>query len=130
MLLWLFVGKKPLPRCYICRLRVGLLNPQLEFQRLQQALRTKKQHQNEDAQRQNAAAAAASGDFGLGASSPAVVSTVVPAPVAEDSVIAAGKWLYFCQKCKHGGHANCIDQWFQIFGQVKCGVNGCSCVCI
>lgn len=127
--------KKPLPRCYICRLRVGLLNPQLEFQRLQQALRTKKQQLNEETQRQLIAATSVSeSGHGHGTMSPANVSQAHShgggAPPAEDSVIAAGKWLYFCQKCKHGGHANCIDQWFQIFGQVKCGVNGCACVCI
>lgn len=106
-----------------------MLNPQLEFQRLQQALRTKKQQQNEEAQRLLSAASVSS-DQGHGGMVSPVGPVSASAPAPEDSVIAAGKWLYFCQKCKHGGHANCIDQWFQIFGQVKCGVNGCSCVCI
>ena len=48
----------------------------------------------------------------------------------EHNVLEFGRWFFFCQHCKHGGHAGCIDEWFG--GSRKrliCGVNGCSCRC-
>lgn len=75
---------------------------------------------------------------------------------AEHNSISFGKWFFFCQHCRHGGHANCIDQWFGGTGnassepilcspvsakaatgsaiapvkRVVCGVNGCDCKCV
>jgi hypothetical protein len=75
---------------------------------------------------------------------------------AEHNTIPFGKWFFFCQHCRHGGHANCIDQWFGGSGSVSsdpvlcgpvatagtagvgapsvkrvvCGVNGCDCKCV
>lgn len=159
--------KKPLPRCYICKLRVGMLNPQLEFTRLQQALRNRNSNSNNALSTAGAGGGAggstnmvppadsqglnASGTSGTGGSSNSSTNTnnnpnpnaaatassmmingvelATPPPPPDDSILAMGKWLYFCQKCKHGGHASCIDQWFQTFGQYQCGVNGCSCYC-
>ena len=94
--------KNPLPRCYICHMRVGLLNPQMEYARMYQKSKE-----------------------ALSASSNSLSSS----SSADHSILPIGKWLYFCQKCKHGGHSSCIDQWFQLFGQYQCGVNGCSCNC-
>jgi hypothetical protein len=37
-------------------------------------------------------------------------------------------WFLFCQLCKHGGHAECIEKWFDGCRSV-CGVNGCQCTC-
>lgn len=78
----------------------------------------------------------------------------MPVPESEHHTISFGKWFLFCQHCRHGGHATCIDQWFGGFGQVclttaaaaasdsdnhdedeirkrlVCGVNGCDCRCI
>ena len=70
----------------------------------------------------------------------------------EHNAVAFGKWFFFCQHCRHGGHANCIDQWFGGSGNVcievsrkqvdkdkgnseevrrlVCGVNGCECKCV
>lgn len=124
--------KKTLPRCYICRLRVGLLNPQLEFTRLQQAMRNKNMNSNHSGSNGN-------GSHAGNASAPPAHHNSIAIQnhssssnhntLPDDSVLPMGKWLYFCQKCKHGGHASCIDQWFQSFGQYQCGVNGCSCFC-
>lgn len=67
---------------------------------------------------------------------------------AEHNTISFGKWFFFCQHCRHGGHANCVDQWFGGTGNVcadaevgaaasegtvkrtVCGVNGCDCKCV
>lgn len=62
----------------------------------------------------------------------------------DHNTVSFGKWFFFCQHCRHGGHANCIDQWFGgdapaqavtpiVCMPVKravCGVNGCECRCI
>jgi hypothetical protein len=51
------------------------------------------------------------------------------------NVLSFGQWFFFCQHCKHGGHAACIDDWFEgedhnrERGREVCGVNGCSCHC-
>ena len=57
----------------------------------------------------------------------------------EHNVLDFGRWLFFCQRCKHGGHASCIDNWFdgdagvgdqqQVTRRTVCGVNGCDCSC-
>lgn len=31
---------------------------------------------------------------------------------SDHNIIDFGKWFFFCQYCRHGGHANCIDEWF------------------
>lgn len=63
----------------------------------------------------------------------------------DHNTVFFGKWFFFCQHCRHGGHANCIDQWFggdapaqqgthsNVCLPVKravCGVNGCDCRCV
>lgn len=42
----------------------------------------------------------------------------VPVPEGEHHTISFGKWFLFCQHCRHGGHAACIDQWFGGSGRV------------
>lgn len=46
----------------------------------------------------------------------------------EQNLFDQGKWFMWCQRCKHGGHAGCLDKWFSE-GRQTCGVNGCSCKC-
>ena len=75
---------------------------------------------------------------------------------SDHNIIDFGKWFFFCQHCRHGGHANCIDEWFGddnicdsvVIDKSKdldsvenssyhfkskkrtvCGVNGCLCQC-
>jgi len=69
---------------------------------------------------------------------------------AQHHVIDRSQWFFFCLRCKHGGHACCIDDWFNSpsFASLKlnekivgshddmkylnrraCGVNGCLCDC-
>ncbi len=63
----------------------------------------------------------------------------------DHNTVFFGKWFFFCQHCRHGGHANCIDQWFGGEAPVQqgthsnvclpvkrsvCGVNGCDCRCV
>jgi hypothetical protein len=67
----------------------------------------------------------------------------------EQNVLDFGRWFLFCQFCRHGGHASCLDEWFgdlfdksdgiedikdsKLLGEFNnravCGVNGCNCYC-
>ena len=107
--------KKPLPRCYVCQLYMGLVNPYAEFNR---ALTQKRKV----AEPSSSAANIASNEGLNGAD---IVKD-------EHNVLEFGRWFFFCQHCKHGGHAGCIDEWFggsQKQSRLICGVNGCSCRC-
>ena len=46
----------------------------------------------------------------------------------DQNLFDRGRWFMWCQRCKHGGHAGCLDKWFS-GGRRICGVNGCSCNC-
>ena len=85
--------KKPLPKCYVCQLYVGLINPHAEVSRVLARGATQK----------------------------------------DDNILAFGRWLFFCQRCKHGGHAACVASWFGGEGGTAardvCGVNACNCRC-
>lgn len=47
----------------------------------------------------------------------------------DQNLFDQGKWFMWCQRCKHGGHAGCLDKWFSEGSRRICGVNGCSCKC-
>jgi hypothetical protein len=125
--------KKPLPRCYVCLLYMGLLNPQLECAReTQRRIRMASERAEEDRDRDRDR----DKDY---------------------YALSSSKWFIWCQRCRHGGHSVCIEQWFK--GQKSagkrtaaaapaaasdhrdrdrdrsregpkiCGVNGCNCVC-
>ena len=103
--------KKPLPRCYVCLLYMGLVNPQLEYNRIarQRQLLTAKPKP--------------------GAQQVAAVEDTNKDRDKEDrhNVLDFGKWFTWCQHCRHGGHAACLNDWFADHG--SCGVNGCDCAC-
>ena len=110
--------KQPLPRCYVCLLYMGLVNPQTE---LKMAMRRK------------------AGDSVQQQGENKAKSTTEMTEEPRDStrydyhnVLSSGHWFMWCQNCKHGGHANCIDMWFTDDDCVRklCGVNGCNCRCI
>ena len=48
---------------------------------------------------------------------------------SDHNILEFGRWLFFCQRCKHGGHAACISDWFSENDRTTCGVNGCTCLC-
>lgn len=119
--------KRQLPRCYVCQLYLGMINPNLQLHRM-----AAQQRLIRDAR-------------------PGLPSTIELEKI-EDHVLEYGQWFFFCQRCKHGGHATCIDEWFsstlsmtsldskpnaesessdRLFVQQHrlCGVNGCSCQC-
>jgi hypothetical protein len=126
--------KKPLPRCYVCLLYMGLVNPTLEFNR---AL----------AQRRKLAAGAGTGGSALAATTAGTAAAAAAAAALNGegddaaqshNMLAFGRWYFFCQHCKHGGHAACIESWFEENGATNssaaggkkiCGVNGCLCQC-
>ena len=102
--------KKPLPRCYICLLYMGMINPQVEYNRAVQRKRIEEEVAKENDENDE--------DGGVDANDPAL---------HEHNVLDYGRWFMFCQLCKHGGHAGCLEKWFS--GHHVCGVNGCNCLC-
>ena len=103
---------------------------------------------------QGSATAAAAGLVGDNLWDDGSSSSAGGAKELEHNAISFGKWFFFCQHCRHGGHANCIDQWFGGTGNIcievgkaqqagvgdvavispkkrtVCGVNGCDCRCV
>lgn len=75
--------RKPLPRCAICMLPLGALNPYTELTR-----------------QRNRSARPSSGHAGTGDESLLLSSL----PFAE--------WFTWCVRCKHGGHAHHMVGWF------------------
>lgn len=129
--------KKPLPRCYVCQLYMGLVNPHAEVSRiLAQKRRLLDRAKAVRAHAQGIEKGTAAQQAGKAVSS---VQQHSQQDLDEHNVLEFGRWLFFCQKCKHGGHASCIDHWFEgesesvMGGEVArrtvCGVNGCDCQC-
>lgn len=90
--------RKPLPRCAICMLSLGALNPYMELTKERPRLGPR------GAQAQQA---------------PDDLSSLGNLPFAE--------WFSWCLRCKHGGHAHHMVNWFA--KHEVCPVSGCSCRC-
>jgi WD repeat-containing protein mio len=80
--------RKPLPRCAICLLPLGCLNPYLELRK-----------------------------YGL--QNTEDLSELKSLPFSE--------WFTWCMRCKHGGHAHHLQEWFG--SHSVCPVSNCSCKC-
>ena len=74
--------RKPLPRCSVCLLSMGSLNPYMELTRARQGPRVS----------------------GKNVSSPDDLSSL--------SSMNFGEWYTWCMRCRHGGHAHHIVGWF------------------
>lgn len=74
--------RKPLPRCSVCLLSMGSLNPYMELTRARQGPR----------------------GIGKNLSSPDDLSSL--------SSMNFGEWYTWCMRCRHGGHAHHIIGWF------------------
>lgn len=80
--------RKPLPRCAICLLPLGCLNPYLELRK-----------------------------YGLQNTE----------DLSELKSIPFSDWFTWCMRCKHGGHAHHLQEWFG--SHSVCPVSNCSCKC-
>lgn len=111
-----------LPRCYVCRLYMGMINPYLELNRAMKQKRI-----NAD----NMAAGSCGNISGAGTAGSLLGRKGVPiehqdshnSGTQHSSAVTSGgkegsstidfsRWFHFCQNCCHGGHADCIDEWF------------------
>jgi len=92
--------KKPLPRCSICLLSLGCLNPYMELQR----------ERNQYPRNATSMDKKAMADD---------LSGLANIPFAE--------WFTWCMRCKHGGHAHHLVGWFS--KHTSCPVSGCDCQC-
>lgn len=100
--------RKPLPRCAICLLPLGTLNPYME-------LLTSK----DSASRQISSAIVTSPTHAATGGYSTDLSTLASLPLAE--------WFSWCMRCKHGGHAHHWVGWFA--KHEVCPVSGCNCRC-
>ena len=100
--------RKPLPRCSICMLSLGALNPYME-------LTKDRSHHHRNSNNNNNTTI-------TGPLSPPLVgdlTTLGNLPFAE--------WFTWCMRCKHGGHAHHLVGWFA--KHETCPVSGCHCSC-
>lgn len=125
--------KKPLPRCYVCQLYMGFVNPHAEVNRIL-AERRRSAERGRHSAISNGVSIHGHTSGGANMTPNGEVDTLDTKAEHQHNVLDFGRWLYFCQKCKHGGHASCIESWFE--GDVNfnarsiCGVNGCDCRCM
>ena len=92
--------RKPLPRCSICLLSLGCLNPYMELTK----------DRARPGPRGIASPMQSTDDLG----------SLANLPFAE--------WFTWCMRCQHGGHAHHIVGWFANHNEV-CPVSGCECRC-
>ncbi len=130
--------KKPLPRCYVCQLYMGFINPHAEVNRvLAEKRRNAEKKRSSTTNGSNSGSSSSSSNGGSGKStnnhSNGTGEMVPQKAEVQHNVLDYGRWLYFCQRCKHGGHASCIESWFEgdanFTKRSICGVNGCDCRC-
>lgn len=98
--------KKPLPRCSICLLSMGCLNPYMELQR-------------ERNQYPRSGMPLLGGGGGGNIQGMEDLSGLASIPFAT--------WFSWCMRCKHGGHAHHLCAWFEKHD--TCAVSGCDCRC-
>ncbi|GKY98820.1 hypothetical protein MPSEU_000838100 [Mayamaea pseudoterrestris] len=91
--------RKPLPRCAICLLSLGTLNPYMELTK----------DRSRSATRGGSVTSTSTGDL----------SSLGNLPF--------GEWFSWCMRCKHGGHAHHLVGWFA--KHETCPVSGCHCSC-
>ncbi|KAL3809188.1 hypothetical protein ACHAXA_000707, partial [Cyclostephanos tholiformis] len=98
--------KKPLPRCSICLLSLGCLNPYMELQR------ERNQYPR-------------SGTPMLGSGGGGSIQGMED--LSGLASIPFATWFAWCMRCKHGGHAHHLCAWFE--KHATCAVSGCDCNC-
>mmetsp|Transcript_34759 Transcript_34759/g.63932 ORF Transcript_34759/g.63932 Transcript_34759/m.63932 type:complete len:654 (+) Transcript_34759:231-2192(+) len=98
--------KKPLPRCSICLLSLGCLNPYMELQR----------ERNQYPRTGMSMLGSGGGGNIQGMED---LSGLASIPFAT--------WWSWCMRCKHGGHAHHLCAWFEKHD--TCPVSGCDCRC-
>jgi hypothetical protein len=101
--------RKPLPRCAICMLSLGALNPYAELTKARSMI-------------SNSSANIGSSNIGNLLNKPQTpddLSSLANLPFAE--------WFTWCMRCKHGGHAHHMVGWFST--HEVCPVAGCDCTC-
>ena len=87
--------KKPLPRCAVCLLNMGVVNPYSEEVFQQNKKSTISNTSSSDTKLRGARQVSGSSD-----SQPAHVT------------IPFSNWWVWCQKCKHGGHSSHLEEWY------------------
>jgi hypothetical protein len=138
--------KKSLPRCSLCLLPLGCINPVMQLQhemRQRNAARTmarvnpssqSAEENADDAElmgddskaRQNGISTTAKGKAILTNEHGIAPFDAAPAGQLRDAMSFDDFWCW-CQSCHHGGHASHLAEWFS--SQTICPVAGCMCHC-
>ena len=116
---------QPLPKCYVCLMYMGLSNPQLELIHWRN-LQAQTHAHHQDFSEEKKPTDASSENWTQG--SKKLADELDDVTQQKKGFLSVGHWFMWCQHCKHGGHALCIDQWFE--DRKLCGVNGCNCRCL
>ena len=105
--------KKPLPRCCVCLLPLGCLNPYLELKRERDKVFRSTTYCNP--------VRSSSQQYSTygGLDDEGDLSGLTNLPFAE--------WWSWCMRCKHGGHAHHLVGWFS--NHDTCPVSNCNCRC-
>ncbi|KAL7580771.1 hypothetical protein ACA910_001051 [Epithemia clementina (nom. ined.)] len=111
--------RKPLPRCAVCMLPMGVVNPYLDLIRRMSSSTSSSLTLPSSSTTGPAAAAATKNKEGVGGDVDDDMTNTKSLPLAE--------WFTWCRRCKHGGHAHHISGWFA--NRSVCPVSGCECQC-
>ena len=102
--------RKPLPKCAVCMLPMGIVNPYMDLIRRMSSsssssllLNSPSSHDTKD----------------MTATADSTTTMPNAVPIAE--------WFTWCRRCKHGGHAHHMASWFATHS--TCPVSGCDCPC-
>lgn len=129
--------RKPLPRCSLCLLPFGCLNPYFEIARR----RSKQLAENVSSVVTHSLSASGipqeiSTGFNAQPASNIVGQSVIPESdlaskngenMAQLASIPFVEWFTWCQTCKHGGHSHHLADWFEC--HAICPVTDCQCQC-
>lgn len=106
--------RKPLPRCAICLLSLGTLNPYMELL-------------GKGGQSPGVGVGGGSGGGGSSSSHPIAGVVGGGGDMGSLASLPFAEWFTWCVRCKHGGHAHHWIGWFA--KHEVCPVAGCGCQC-
>ncbi|GBG27113.1 GATOR complex protein MIOS [Hondaea fermentalgiana] len=119
--------KKRLSSCAVCVLPMSCINPYAQMmgtthRERERFARIMEKHPRDAASHGRGRHKSAS-KKGEGKGGASVSNDFVPAGTAQPF----GRWFSWCLRCRHGGHASCMTEWF--LEHVCCPVSDCTCTC-
>ena len=128
--------KKALPRCSICLLPMTVQNPFLYLgQKRNNKEEEEGEEEGEEEEKEDAggmgeenAAEAQGGSHSKGSNTYSKRRNgKKKVGVSWEGTNPYSEWFVWCNSCHHGGHTQCLSDWFR--RHPKCPVSNCNCVC-